>query len=420
MFNRRLYAIWFLVVLSNGALAYQPSPAVESINNLQNVVGGEYSFSEVALSPNGENITWLEVSNSEICTHAFETGETNCLVIPWEDGYFGSTTYPDWYISWSADSQYIAFSRHPFGTYLFDTDLWLFDSGKGEIRNITEDGITIFTESSESVDFYPVWNPQNGTLYFQRATVEAQDLHPKSLSMYALEPPYNQAPVKVADLDEFYAYAQSVALSPDGQKMAMYLYDSDMSMITPDIRNYDDTDNGVYILDVETAEMTKVVGLDDLLGEMPAAATAWIPGTRTSSTAWSPDGEGLVTGGKAISDDGTLMAVNFYYLDIESKGVIPLSELRELEIDNFRDFKVDQLPFQLFMPPNSEWAFSVSFVSGHNELALTQNAVPFGDSEFAVIAEGFSMNQNELGSIYAISQNGNLVANGQLVKFRKP
>ncbi len=427
MLNKNFGIVGFLIVLAggllpHGAVAYQELAIVTSVDNLSDIVGAEYSFLEVVLSPDSQHMVWLEFSASEICTYTFDEDSTICLFIPWGDGYVRSTINPDWYLSWSADSQYVAFSRHPYGTFLFDADLWMLDLQAGDVRNLTDDAIDLLPESSDTIDFYPVWNPLDGTLYFLRGETESGPIHPQSLSIYALQPPYNQLPKEIINLNQFYAYAVSVIVSPDGTKIVMYLYDRDFATTNPDITDYDMTDDGVYVVDIGTGEIAKVAGVTDLLIGAPPEATQWVPGARTASIQWTSNSEGLIVGGFAQTDEGKQIAINFHYINLELNAVTALGELNQLVIDEFRGFQGDQLPFQLFTFPNADSVWSASFVNGYDDLVLTENVIPFGDADgFAILGEiKFTAPFEGIGSIYTVNTDGRVIVGSELVQFVNP
>src|SRR5690606_30919575 len=116
------------------------------------------------LSPDGSLVAWLVPAEPRrlptLCVADVSSAGQNCFTVPDYQGL-------PYHLVWSSDSNWLAFSEDPSAQAL-ESDIWLFDTVKGEAINRTDDGAAgryAEVEGDFALDYLPMWDPATGYLY---------------------------------------------------------------------------------------------------------------------------------------------------------------------------------------------------------------------------------------------------------------
>jgi hypothetical protein len=282
-----------------------------------------------ALSPDGKYLAYFLAGDrktaSQICLYIFDGAAKKCSDLPL-DAFLG---YP-YQLQWSPDSSKIAFTENPIDLG-YDGDIWVLNVADGSVKNLTDDGVAgswvmPTGTPSQVVDYLPMWNPNDGKIYFWR--FQNQGEYQKfTLGLYSIDPAGGE-PVLAVDVaaqvpvsiplfhqEEFYLDGPS-AMSPDGKSVGVLLS-------TPSDMGY--TDTGLYVIALDGSGANKLMD-----GEaFQAALPDWqdypsVP----MGLAWTSDGKGLLAMG-ATSYDPEPFTV-FYHADVASGAVTPVVDFSTL------------------------------------------------------------------------------------------
>ena len=160
----------FVIFLTNFVLLSQQSNDF-SHDDLSNMIPGNYNFQQTRVSPNGERLAWIEPGEG-MCLFTFTTQVVDCVGWGWNDDAWirdnGNRliTIETISLQWSYDSRYIAMSKNFRTTFIYDSDIWIFDTHTDIFTNVT---ITCYYFSLySSARYCPEWHRhrQNGSIFY--------------------------------------------------------------------------------------------------------------------------------------------------------------------------------------------------------------------------------------------------------------
>ncbi len=308
-------------------VATEPLIQVESETFIGDVIS-ENDPALVTLSSSGAQMTWAQAvgrlwnREGELCIYTFDSAATDCFVAP--DTY---NDYP-YAFFWSPGDDYVAFTENPIELGN-ESDIWIFDTGSDEFKNLTDDGVEGSWASAEagtfSLDYLPMWNHQDGQIYFWRSVPDPTYPLSLTLSVMRVAPDGGEAEL-VREVQENPAgnliwfdneawYMDGVsALSPDGRYVAMLV-------VTVDYDTEDPGNDGLWIVDLEETgtPLRQVATTEELQAALPSwSATPLVP----VGLSWQANGESLVV--IAMNNDPQLPVVVLYDVDVANGTLTPV------------------------------------------------------------------------------------------------
>lgn len=306
--NRYLPTLLIILVLLCSVTAAQSEddPADFTLIDIQ---PPDMAFLDMVLSPDGR-LGAMPIRGG-ICIVSIEQSDEDPNCIPTPENFRGMSS--DLY--WSPDSRYIAFHEN-FLLSLTDSDMWLVDVEALTITNFTDDGYEgSLMQSDSPVDYFPMWHPVTGDLYFLRSYYRGIEDSPLALLRAAREDDHLTEPEEVFDLTEAQPSPLSIydmaplslsggaAFSPDGNTLAM--------LARPRVVG----EGAVLLLDMETGDVTELTNIV-LISGMEFSEGMDPQAFALDSLAWANDGAGLVLIVRH-TDPRAPIAYLAYYLDIE-------------------------------------------------------------------------------------------------------
>lgn len=158
----------------------------------------------VLLSPDGERLA--HIARRTLCLYTIDLQPEACVELD-------ERSMPDiGTMRWSPDGRYIAFSEETY-IRLVDSSIWLVDTLEADVFAVTEPSFARLPVGTEEtwppIDLYPVWGPDDDTLYFIRWPA-SDDPPTAPLWLYRFDG-LDSDPVEVAQLHEF-GFATTTAL----------------------------------------------------------------------------------------------------------------------------------------------------------------------------------------------------------------
>ena len=292
----RLGALLGLVVFSLVALPHQPTTAqetwrVESVRPVVDLVE-EYNIpTQIYVAPDARHVAYG--GGEEICILDLYSLDERCLALERELAY--SFPMNDFYppLSWSPDSTKLALVGMPFH-YMRDTDLGLVDVPSLTFTNLSDDryaGKLFLTNEAAGafMETQPVFSI-TGQLAVERAQVTAEGrAEVSTIAVADLASGDFRELSRLPGHEKYEVDTGSVIgmdWSPDGATLAVSLRH----------REFDELIDGIWLLDVESAEWTPLVSLTSALVAMQTAIPAMPPEgiQMIAPVKWSPDGSRLL------------------------------------------------------------------------------------------------------------------------------
>ncbi len=356
---------------SEAAAMVHPPIQIESEASIVDVINNNNPYM-VTLSSKGERLAWpqsegrLWKRKGELCTYTFESAASNCVVAP--DTYEG---YP-YAFPWSPDDGYIAFTENPFQLG-YESDIWVYKTESGEFVDLTDDGVVGDWATAEAgsyaLDYLPMWNQQDGQIYFWRSIPDPAEPISMSLSIMKIAPELGEAEL-VRDVqsdmggdlimfnDEQWYMDGVSALSPDGRFVAVLT----ISAVQTETNDSD----GLWIVDLEDTSVPprQVATADDFnTANLPWTGIPLYP----SGLSWQASGDHLVV--LAQNNDTQVPVVVLYYVDVASGELTPVVDFSNLTEENeYMNAPDDKgLPLRFYSP----WTATMS--PDNQQLLMYQN-----------------------------------------------
>jgi len=289
----------------------------------------------VTLSTSGQRLTWPQTEGrlwkreGELCLYTFETAASDCYVAP--DTYEG---YP-YAFFWAPDDKYIAFTEDPVKQG-YESDIWVFDTATNDYVDLTDDGVEGGWVSAEpgtfQLDYLPMWNAEDGHIYFWRSIPNPEMPISITLSIMKIAPEGGE-PEVVRELQDqmggnLILFEESAwfmdgpsALSPDGRQVAVVVTSEDES------ETAEDDSNGLWIVDLDdtNAPPRQLATADDF----NSANMEWIGTPLTPiGLSWVADGKHVVV--LAQNNDPQIPLIVLYYVDVESGEMTPVVDFSNI------------------------------------------------------------------------------------------
>lgn len=297
---------------------------------LQEVIGVNHYLPNATLSTSGKQIAWL--GQNEICISALTDPEVNCYVGDWTPESYITSHFDlnNGDFSWSSDDDYLVYAHNERYSG-FDSDIGVLDIAENTYKNLTPDEVfyTMDADIPVSIDYLPTWNTISNDLYFFR-TLRTDPPFYDGLLLYQISPLTDEL-ILLTDLsDEFYWSVDGAAVSPDGQTIAMVLWDQDYA----DARwrriehseRVGETD-GIWLFDIASRSMTHLATSAELMTGMPEWIETRAVAPHSSTIQWTRDGQGLVVAGFGAMYDDAYRVNIFHYIDVNSGVTTPLTDL---------------------------------------------------------------------------------------------
>ncbi len=317
-----LIAVVLPALISTPVSSQGNSWHIESIQPLSTLLEGVVAPERAFPAPDGTQIAYErkpEGGPSSICARNLMTGEERCIELPPDQNL---RLVPHMFFTshrWSPDSGRIALVGLPY-VYMDDSDLTVANLATLTLTNLAEDNFAgaLFPSMPDgaSTESQPAWSPDSAQIAVERAVVSGGGrLWEAMISIF------NTSGGNVRDVTplpghEFWTVdAGSVASldwSPDGMTLAIALHH----------REFEPGYDGIWLLDVESAELTWLVSPEQAL----AAARLIYPDAAevlsTHPVSWSPDGSRLLywSAPQAMSPDRQWV----FWVDVASGTITPL------------------------------------------------------------------------------------------------
>jgi hypothetical protein len=318
VFKGLMLGLALLVVMPVAAQS-EASWRVSNVQSLQELIGGDYTYHNAILSPDGSMIAWDDVGG--VCIYTLADDETDCT--PWDGEAEGVRTGRYNLPAWSPDSRQIAYTEN-FFVFFDESDIWTFDVEARTFTNRTDDGYYggILRNSefaNVAIDYLPTWNPATGELYFFRSERRAdapEDEPGWSLALYRLGE--NDEAELVRDLTQdvpVLSIFRGVAFSPDGTQLAIPVLPADA---------VENEASGIWLLDLASGAFEQLVTLDELNAVMPEWQQSL---SFPFSVHWAHDGLAVLM----TNTDYTSYTDDVVYVKLGSGAVKPVIDFRRFE-----------------------------------------------------------------------------------------
>jgi len=351
------------------------NPAIQVISEASIAdVTNNKNPSLVTLSTSGDRLVWpqsegrLWKREGELCLYTFETAASGCNVAP--DTYEG---YP-YAFFWSPDDKYVAFTEDPV-TQGNESDIWVFDTTNNEFKDLTDDGVQGSWVAAEAgsyeLDYLPMWNSQDGQIYFWRSIPDPEVPISLTLSIMKIAPEGGE-PEEVRQVqgalggnlivfkEEAWFMDGVSALSPDGRQVAVLSINEDQSDTT------EDDSNGLWLVDVAhpNVPLKQIATANDF----NAANMTWIGSPLyPTGLSWQADSKHLVV--LAQNNDPQMPVVVLYYIDVETGEMTPVVDFSNVADEQaYMGMPDDKgVPLRFYSP----WTASMS--PDNEQLLMYQN-----------------------------------------------
>jgi hypothetical protein len=219
------------------------------------------------LSPNGQRIAW--VIGNGICIYSIPFDAPPADIC----NNVGQWIDPD-SVRWSPDNTHIVFTEFfgPGGYPAYEPDIWVMDTGRGKVANLTDDGVygywVTWKPPEIDIDISPQWSSDSARIAYLRRNDILSDTSSSTL-IYTVElSTATMTPVITVTSHGFTPF--ELAWSPTGQQF-VYNY-------RPDETN---AESSLWIADLHSAETHKL-------------ADAPIASDDARDPTFSPDGQQLL------------------------------------------------------------------------------------------------------------------------------
>ncbi len=363
-------------VVSEADVLANPPIQVESEASISAVINNN-NPALVTLSNSGDRLTWPQAEGrlwnreGELCLYTFDTAAMNCLVGP--DTYDG---YP-YAFFWSPDDKYIAFTEDP-AQLGYESDIWVFDTTSNAFTDLTDDGAqgswTGLEPGSFTLDYLPMWNHQDGNIYFWRSIPNPEIPVSMTLSIMRVAPEGGEVePVRdlqnilggelvLFDGENWFMDGVS-ALSPDGRYVAVLVINLNLA----ETEMVDTA--GLWLIDLED---TSVAPRQLVMSDGFQAANLTWTGTPLdpSGLAWLADGEHLVV--LAQNNDPQTPVVVLYDVDVASGELTPV-----VDFSNVSEEEYMNPPAGGGVPPRVYSPWTATLSPDNQQLLMYQNLGDF-------------------------------------------
>lgn len=314
----------FLLLLTNFATPVFAQGEVVSVTNLYETVEN-YIGTAASLSPDGTQVafsTRIEQAGQRIrslCIYTIEDKGTTCTAFP-EDTQVARTDR----LAWSPDSRHLAMTED-FLSRLDEPDVWIFDLETQRFSNLTDDGVqgNLSEETGGLIDYFPIWHPVTGDLYFQR--MQESDQGPVN-SLQRVRAGSLKVE-QVAILPEYFfegVVPAAPAISPEGTRIAVILKNPEADYVY----------GGLYIIDLESGTSEQVLGLENLATgtyvDLDAEASAGLWRLFPAALAWTGE-DTLLMGRSAFTYEIMPAALIYNHIDLVSGTATPIIDLSEYD-----------------------------------------------------------------------------------------
>ncbi|MBZ0290754.1 MAG: hypothetical protein K8I30_24220 [Anaerolineae bacterium] len=336
---RRLLLLFFLTVLIASTAAAQDVSApvawkMTSAQSVQDVIGEAFSPSDWPyLSPDGSALAW-DTRDDAVAIYNFDDAATMPFAYAENCCAFGRYSAP----TWSPDSRYFTFTESVFDRML-ESDIWMLDREGGTIVNRTDDGVFggwLGETDPFAIDYLPTWNPANGDLYFFRSLWPKEG--DRTTGLY-LMPVGRDEPKLVADLTAqlpILSVYRPAVIAPDGKRIAFIVLGSEL----------DDARNGLWVMDLKTADAEQIATVEDLRAGLPAWQTE--SSLFPEFMQWAGN-DALVVQSRDTQFATSGVGQMAYYVAVETGEVTPLTTFEDVEgaPDLYRDDNPDSPVFRV-------------------------------------------------------------------------
>jgi hypothetical protein len=270
MISRRIIVILLLIfVFGIPASAQEDEIPDDSQVNLVSAVELSVVHADInvrggpIISPDASTLIWNEQNGNWVCLYRLNNGTFECSPYPEE-----LTSIVN--MAWSPDSKYVAFTENLYHR-MDESDIWILSVEDGRFHNITDDDVwrgDFMRSGGEdaTIDLHPLWNPENGDLYFFR-TIRGEDVYESTIQRFEADKLLSgDMPEMALDLTQYidspytvYTYDgddnfPSAIISPDGKQLAI--------LIRPD--KDEAAQWGVWLSDLGSGTLEHVITLDDM------------------------------------------------------------------------------------------------------------------------------------------------------------
>jgi hypothetical protein len=294
--------------------------SVISVTNLGDKIEN-YTGVAHALAPNGTMVAYsTQIDNGDervrsLCIYIFTEETANCTAFPTKSEIWRADR-----LVWSPDSRKIAMTEDLFQR-LDEPDIWMFDLDTQTFDNLTDDGTTESLEDGigGTVDYFPVWHPLSGDLYFLRSEGSSE----RANSIQRIPAGSSDAELFITLADYFVesSVTSPPAISPDGTNMAIGLKNMGSS----------DDRGGLYLIDLNTGNIEESIQLS----EIPTGTYADLDGQvqedfwnlNPLSIAWIDNESLLIMRADFMSED--IPAAPYAVINLVSHTALPLIDLSD-------------------------------------------------------------------------------------------
>jgi hypothetical protein len=281
------------------------------------------------ISPDASTLIWNEQRGHAVCLYTFANETTECS--PYPEDLTGIIN-----MAWSPDSNYVAFTEN-FPRNFHESDIWIYSIENGRFHNITNDDVwrgDFIKAGGEdaTIDLHPLWNPENGDLYFFR-TVRGEDTSTNTIQRFAADEllsgdmpemvldlaQYIETPYTVYSYDDYDNFPSAV-ISADGKQLAILIRPHD-----PEVAQW-----GVWLSDLGSGTLEQIITLGDMKNPVFHIEGSMEDALLTpNGIAWIAN-DGLIV---TITDPtrAAVMPNNVLYYDIETEALSILVDFSDIE-----------------------------------------------------------------------------------------
>ena len=391
--------------------------AITAVLDTAEVVGDFYNFDRVELSPDGNNIAWLD-RDEGICVYSFTEDETICTPIPWVDKEYVNAhlSLHHMYLDWSSDSRYLTFAEYPFSfALLYDSDIWIFDTETHDFVNVTDDQIESYslrdalsTQVQSDLDYLPLWDPASNEVFFFRIAY-SEDYAETQVTFDRIELwkiSVNSATQELVHSfdDSFRQLVLAAAFSPDGAQLALFLlhYEEQYSI-------------GIWVLDISSGTLNQVVEQSAFQDTDLGWEQYWFS-YGVNSMVWLENRNGLVIGTTSISQpedsaDLPTYVQNVHYVDLDTGEVSALIDYDQSDGESGATLH-DKMPRLAVVCDD----YLIFYVGRRRHATIFSVPLPFDGSEPVTLAVDQDYRLAENDSLFA-THNGRALLDRRMVMF---
>lgn len=347
------YIALLLAFFTASAASAQSTLKLARIDQLESLLGEEYAFGLVTLSPDGARLAWGEPAQDAICVAVIADLNVQCY--PWGENFRGFGRFSN--LTWSPDGNTLVFTED-WAILAFDSDIWSLDLQSGVVTNRTDDnhyGGFFSVDEAITLDYAPVWNPLNNDLYFFRTEFNsANSADDRPFGLYLM--PLSRTEPKLAQdftaiFPPFSIYRAPI-VSPDGTRMAVLVLPNDYR---------ENPDAGVWIIDLKSRVAQQVADLSDFQNGLPEWQLDFPPLIPENIT-WVGNNALLV---ETVDRTGRAISQSATYIDLSTGTLSPIFDLTDLpdtatffREDGTSDDPIHRMPRAgVVLPDNSAYLY---------------------------------------------------------------